>query len=183
MSLTLRLLGLLLLTPAMVLAQHGDPIDVTFDVGDEQANIGESPDYVSVEFPVEEVLAIDLSQSEVSFPNPTSQDYLDGYSESPDTVWVTHHANISHVVAVEGAVATMSGPEPKPITDIEWLSSADPEGPTWQPLSTALEPLTGDYGPGEYHSSFSTVYRIAVDETEASGTYSAPWTITVIPAN
>jgi hypothetical protein len=179
------LLGIVLAT-GTAHAQQSGSIGVRFDVASGNVSVGASfADYVTLSLEIGESLMLDLSRSAITLPPATASDYQNGFVESADTVFISHYANVPHVVSIAADEETMDGPIAKPASQIEWWSSADDGGGQWRPLSTTPQFLTGGgvIAPGSHETGIATRYRLLVAETDPDGEYTISWTISILPAN
>jgi hypothetical protein len=127
-----------------------------------------------------EVLYINGTGLDVTFPVPTLDDYDVGTVDGNGTTVIETRGNVGHGVTIEADQAMMSGGSgAKPASHLQWRASAT-EGSFVALEMTAADVVTG-LPRGNHPSAAEIWYRMALDySTDLPDTYTLAFTFTVV---
>lgn len=133
-----------------------------------------------------QVLYINVTNTAVTFPNPTGADY----AATPAAVTATsgqsvidHAGNITHDVEIASSAdffdaINVANDGMKPSTHLEWSSDG---GTSWTGVSTAPVDVVTAAAAGLYTGAATIDYRMLLDHTtDAPDTYTLDFTYTVV---
>lgn len=127
---------------------------------------------------INQVLYLDVTNTNVTFSEPTASDFNSGEILSSVQSDITHRANIVHDVEVAADASNFSGGSgSKPASDLHWSL----DGSTWTPLSTTAADLVTGVAPGAYDNAETVSYKLLLDySTDEPGSYSLGFTYTIV---
>lgn len=152
-------LALFLLTPRSTAAQTTASASATIDIP--------------------QVLYIEVTNTSVSFPQPTASDFNTGHVSAGVSSDLTYRGNVAHDVTISADNQYFSGGSgSKPATDLQWST----DGSTWNGLTTSSSDVVTGASPGQHDSGQTVDYRMLLDySTDSPATYTLDLTYSVVP--
>jgi hypothetical protein len=127
-------------------------------------------------------LTITLDETEIDFGTLVPGD--DEYGFATPNVAISAVSNVDFDVLIEADAAQYEGTGPggtayKDASDIQWSL----DGMAWTALSTTAATIATGVSAGTHTGTWTLQHRIVVNPTEPVATYSATWTLSVVPTS
>lgn len=131
----------------------------------------------SIDIP--QVLYVEVTNTSVTFPQPTASDFNTGHVSADVSSDITHRGNVAHDVTISADASNFTGGSgSKPASDLEW--SAD-GGSSWNSLSTTAANVVTGASAGQHNSAETVDYRMLLDySTDAPDSYTLDLTYSVV---
>ncbi len=128
---------------------------------------------------IPQVLYIEVTNTTISFPQPTAADFNNGDVAADVSSDITHRGNVAHDVTISADASNFSGGSgSKPASDMKW--SAD-GGSNWNDLTTTGTNVVTGASAGQHNSAETIDYRMVLDySTDSPDTYTLNLTYSVV---
>lgn len=132
----------------------------------------------SASIDIPEVLYIEVTNTNVTFPQPTAADFNTGHVSADVTSDLTYRGNVAHDVTVTAGDQYFSGGSgTKPASDLQWST----DGSTWEGLTTSGTNVVTNASRGQHDSGQTVNYRMLLDySTDSPATYTLNVTYSVV---
>lgn len=129
---------------------------------------------------IPQVLYIEVTNTSVTFPQPTAADFNTGHVAADVSSDLTYRGNVAHDVTVSADAQNFSGGSgSKPATDLQWSTDG---GSNWNGLTTTATDVVTGASRGQHDSGQTVDYRMLLDySTDSPATYSLDLTYSVVP--
>lgn len=144
-----------------------------------QDEIGERVATAAASIDIPQLLEIDVTGTNVTFPTPDVDDYTQGSVESAVQSVISTRGNIDHQVMIQSGSELMTGGSGNKLaSDLRWST----DGSTYLGLTTKAEQVLAN-GAGDHPNTATVSYEMNLSDlvTDAPGTYTLDFTYTVIP--
>lgn len=132
----------------------------------------------TLSFTMQQRLFLDVSDDDLTFPDPTTSDLDAGYTQTVSHN-VQHKGNVNHVITVAPSDPSWTTPftyvGSKAADDLEWSTDG---GTSWNTVSAAVDVGTGQRGGFGVNPDVPVSWRAAIDYAEPTGAYSLTVTYT-----